>query len=102
MQEENPHLELTREIVDKAAENVIRKQRSAHGGHASTTKLLKEVSPWETEQHSNSFLELMCSGYRCRIRRALGYKGRGEVVQQKRQETIRLPSGSDLAHFSRR
>jgi hypothetical protein len=49
MQEENPHLELTREIVDKAAEDVIRKQRSAHCGHASTTKLLREVSPWEID-----------------------------------------------------
>lgn len=48
MKEENPHLELTREIVDKAAEDVIRKQRSAHGGHAST-KLLREVSPWEID-----------------------------------------------------
>ena len=47
MQEENPHLELTREIVDKAAEDVIRKQRSAHCGHASATKLLGEVSPWK-------------------------------------------------------
>ena len=49
MHEENPHLELTREIVDKAAEDVIRKQRSAHGGHASTTKLLREVSLWEID-----------------------------------------------------
>jgi hypothetical protein len=47
MQEENPHLELTREIVDKAAEDVIWKQRSTHGGHISTTKLLREVSPWK-------------------------------------------------------
>jgi hypothetical protein len=47
MHEENPHLEFTREIVDKAAEDVIRRQRSAHGGHGSATKLLREVSPWK-------------------------------------------------------
>jgi hypothetical protein len=40
----------------------------------------------------------MCSGCRCRIRRVLGYKGRG---RQKRQEMVRLLSGSNLAHFSR-
>ena len=43
----NPHLELTREIVDKAAEDVIREQRSAHYEHTSATKLLREVSPWK-------------------------------------------------------
>lgn len=101
MQEENPHLELTREIVDKAAEDVIRKQRSAHYEHASATKLLREVSPLETDNTPNSFPELICSGCRCRIRRVLGYKGRGKVVEQQRQETVRPFSGSNLAHFSR-
>jgi hypothetical protein len=55
MQEENPHLELTREIVDKAAADVIRKQRSARGGHASTTKLLREVGPWKQTNISIRF-----------------------------------------------
>jgi hypothetical protein len=44
--QENPHLELTREVVDKAAEDVIREQRSAYYEHTSAI-FLREASPWK-------------------------------------------------------
>jgi hypothetical protein len=47
MQEENPHLELTREVVDKTAEDVIREQRSAYYEHTSAIFLLRDASPWK-------------------------------------------------------